>query len=67
MYVFQDKACEAMEILDELIECEVGLIVPYINSIVQVCLEVRTHVTKILFMVQESSKVVLSSFTNILL
>ena len=31
-----------MEILDELIECEVALIVPYIGSIVQVCLEVGT-------------------------
>ncbi len=38
--MFQEKACDAMEILDELIECEVGLVVPYIGSIVEVCVEV---------------------------
>ena len=36
-----------MEILDELIECEVALIVPYIGGIVQVCLEVGTKKAKI--------------------
>ena len=29
-----------MEILDELIECEVGVIVPYIGPIVEFCLQV---------------------------
>ncbi len=39
--VDEEKAVDAMEILDELIESEVGLIVPYVASIVHVCLEVR--------------------------
>ena len=46
-----------MEILDELIECEVTLIVPYIGGIVQVCLEVgiKRKLLKALYNLANSS------------
>lgn len=43
-YSFKEKASEAMEVFDELMESEVSIIVPHIAEIVQFCLEVcPTH------------------------
>lgn len=36
----QERAVEAMEIFDELFECEVALVVPHIKPIVDLCLHV---------------------------
>uniref|UniRef100_A0A3P8VI81 Importin 4 n=1 Tax=Cynoglossus semilaevis TaxID=244447 RepID=A0A3P8VI81_CYNSE len=41
----QDKASEAMEVLNELIECEVSIIVPHVAEIVRFCLEVGIDTT----------------------
>lgn len=38
--VAQDHACEAMELFDELIECEVAIVVPYLSSLLEFCLKV---------------------------
>uniref|UniRef100_A0A4W4GAF9 Importin N-terminal domain-containing protein n=1 Tax=Electrophorus electricus TaxID=8005 RepID=A0A4W4GAF9_ELEEL len=43
--VDQDQASEAMEVLDELMESEVSIVVPYIAEIVQFCLEVSADVS----------------------
>jgi hypothetical protein len=34
-------AVDALEIFDELVECEVGVIVPHIKTILEFCLHVR--------------------------
>ena len=42
----QGQACEAMELFDEMIECELTLVGPHFQSLVQFCLEV--HLPKVL-------------------
>ena len=39
----QGQACEAMELFDEMIECELTLVGPHFQSLVQFCLEVYLH------------------------
>ncbi|XP_051738311.1 importin-4 [Ctenopharyngodon idella] len=41
----QEKASEAMEVFDELMESEVSIIVPHIAEIVQFCLEISADVS----------------------
>ncbi|XP_052817169.1 importin-4-like [Mya arenaria] len=38
--VDQEKACEAFEVFDEMLECEVVMITPHIKSTVMFCLEI---------------------------
>ena len=37
----QEKACEAFEVFDEMLECEVIIITPHIKATIEFCLEVR--------------------------
>ncbi|CAH1269854.1 IPO4 [Branchiostoma lanceolatum] len=39
----EDQACEALEIFDELVECEVAIVVPHLKDIMQFCLEVSSN------------------------
>nr|XP_006824744.1 PREDICTED: importin-4-like [Saccoglossus kowalevskii] len=39
----EDHACEAMELFDELVECEVSIVVPHIKILVEFCLEVAAN------------------------
>ena len=41
--ILKDKACEAMELFDELVECDIGIVVPYLSSLIQFCLEIATN------------------------
>jgi len=34
---------DALEILDELVECEVAILQPHIRTVIGFCLEVRLH------------------------
>ena len=43
--LFQDKACEAMELFDELVECDVGIVVPHLTALIHFCLEVASTVS----------------------
>ncbi|GAB6020766.1 hypothetical protein CHUAL_003425 [Chamberlinius hualienensis] len=36
----EDKACEALQIFDELIESEVGVLAPHIKALVEFCLQI---------------------------
>ena len=36
----EDQGCEAMELLDELVECEVSIVVPHIKPCVEFCCQV---------------------------
>lgn len=36
----QDKACEAMEIFDELVESEVSIVTPHLVPLMEFCLKV---------------------------
>lgn len=45
----QGQASDAMEVFDELMESEVSIIVPHIAEIVHFCLEVRTELLVIIF------------------
>eukprot|EP00794_Sanderia_malayensis_P019207 gene19207-21131_t len=36
----EDKACEALDFFDELVEIEFGIIVPYVKSLVELCLQI---------------------------
>ncbi|CAH1780460.1 unnamed protein product [Owenia fusiformis] len=38
--VDEEKACEAMELFDELVECEVSVVAPHIKAIMQLCLQI---------------------------
>jgi hypothetical protein len=38
---FKEQAREALEIFDELVECDVSIVVPHIKAIVEFCLQVR--------------------------
>ena len=42
--VRQSHACEAMELFDEMIECELSLVGPHLQLLVQFCLEVYCEV-----------------------
>ena len=39
----QDKACEAMELFDMLIECDVAMVVPHLIPLIQFCLEIAMN------------------------
>lgn len=41
----EDKACEAMDLFDELIEIEVGVITPYLQPLIEFCLEIGSNVS----------------------
>ena len=41
--VVQDHACEAMELFDELIECEVAIVAPYLSPLLEFCLTVSNE------------------------
>ncbi|XP_071959189.1 importin-4-like [Antedon mediterranea] len=43
LVVDEDQGCEAMELFDELVECEVSVIVPHIKEIVYFSLEVASN------------------------
>lgn len=43
--VCQAKACEALEVLDELLESEVPIITPYLSEVLTFCLEVSLEWT----------------------
>ncbi|KAJ8302474.1 hypothetical protein KUTeg_018870 [Tegillarca granosa] len=36
----EDQACEALEVFDEMLECEVAIIVPHIKPVMDFCLEI---------------------------
>ena len=36
----QDKACDAMELFDELVESEVSIVTPHLKALVEFCLQV---------------------------
>ena len=38
--VIQGKACDAMEIFDELVESEVSIVTPHLKALVEFCLQV---------------------------
>ncbi|XP_072013320.1 importin-4-like [Amphiura filiformis] len=39
----EDQGCEAMELLDELVECEVSIVVPHIKPCVEFCCQVARN------------------------
>lgn len=41
----QDKACDAMELFDELVECEVGMVIPHLATLINFCLEIAGNTT----------------------
>ncbi|XP_045193420.2 importin-4-like [Mercenaria mercenaria] len=43
--VDQEKACEAFEVFDEMLECEVVIITPHLKSTVLFCLEIAANNT----------------------
>lgn len=40
MSLLQDMAADGLDILDELVECEVAILQPHIRLVVNFCLEV---------------------------
>ncbi|XP_062580344.1 importin-4-like, partial [Saccostrea cucullata] len=41
--VDEDKACELLEVFDEMLECEVSIIVPHIKTTLEFCLQVASR------------------------
>nr|XP_022312451.1 importin-4-like isoform X1 [Crassostrea virginica] len=41
--VDEDQACELLEVFDEMLECEVSIIVPHIKSTLEFCLQVGSR------------------------
>ncbi|XP_033626576.1 importin-4-like isoform X1 [Asterias rubens] len=41
----EDQGCQAMELFDELVECEVSIIVPHLKAVVEFCCEVASNST----------------------
>ncbi|XP_022092139.1 importin-4-like [Acanthaster planci] len=39
----EDQGCQAMELFDELVECEVSIIVPHLKAVVEFCCEVASN------------------------
>ncbi|XP_065913448.1 importin-4-like [Dysidea avara] len=39
----EDHACEAMELFDELVECEVAIVAPYLTSLLEFCLTLASN------------------------
>ncbi|XP_063971757.1 importin-4-like isoform X1 [Lytechinus pictus] len=39
----EDQGCEAMEVFDELVECEVSIIVPHLKSVLEFCCQVASN------------------------
>lgn len=39
----QDKACEGMELFDEIVECEVGMVTPHLPDLIQFSLQVASN------------------------
>ena len=46
-FIHQDKANEALDFFDELVQIEVGIIVPYVKDLVQFCMQVDFYLTLI--------------------
>jgi hypothetical protein len=40
----EDKACEGMELFDEIVECEVGMVTPHLPALIQFSLQVASNV-----------------------
>lgn len=40
---FQDKACECMDVFDELVDSEVGIVIPHVKSLVEFCLHIAVN------------------------
>ena len=40
MSLFKDKANAALDIFDELVQVEVGIIIPYVKSLIEFCMQV---------------------------
>ena len=40
LFAPQELACECLELFDELVECEVSVLVPHIKLVIQFCLDV---------------------------
>ena len=45
LHTLQEKACEAFEVFDEMLECEVIIITPHIKATIEFCLEVISVIT----------------------
>jgi len=43
----QDLGADSLEILDELVECEIAILQPHLRTVVNFCLEVRDVVMKL--------------------
>lgn len=41
--VDEDQACEVLEVFDEMLECEVAILVPHMKTVVDFCLEVAAN------------------------
>ncbi|XP_015777738.1 PREDICTED: importin-4-like [Acropora digitifera] len=41
--VDEDRACDAMEIFDELVESEVGIVAPHLKALVEFCLQIASN------------------------
>ncbi|CAI7993545.1 Importin-4 [Geodia barretti] len=39
----EDKACEGMELFDEIVECEVGMVTPHLPDLIQFSLQVASN------------------------
>ncbi|KAK3601657.1 hypothetical protein CHS0354_038220 [Potamilus streckersoni] len=39
----EEKACEAFDLFHEMLECEVGILIPHVKSTVEFCLEVAAN------------------------
>ena len=42
LVVLKEKACEAMELFDELVECDVGVVTPHLLPLIRFCLELAS-------------------------
>ena len=60
----QDKACDAMEIFDELVESEVSIVTPHLKTLVEFCLQV-CRMFDICFVVNIDVKVVTLKYSKL--
>ena len=42
-FSFQYKACECMDVFDELVDSEVGIVIPHVKSLVEFCLHIASN------------------------
>ncbi|XP_074644690.1 importin-4-like [Tubulanus polymorphus] len=43
LHTDEDKACEALELFDELIECDVSIVGPHVKTIVEFCIQISVN------------------------